>query len=79
MIDPKPAPFTPRPAQPLTLKRRTAITKYAQIRHMSELVGGVAGIVENTLTADRMQAEKLYAWLGRHGYTYDKKQWRLKR
>lgn len=57
--------------QALTEKRRMAITKYAEKRNN----GTLRSVVNLTLKAERMQADKLYDWLKRNGFQWRKGQW----
>lgn len=58
--------------QPLTQKARAAIQKYVALSEKRH--GYISGLViDYVLKAERMEREKLYAWLERRGYRWKAK------
>lgn len=63
---------------PLTKKAIAAIRTYVRLRTIEQAY--VETVIEHTLNADRMDRDKLYDWLSKHGQVWDSKRrrWRLK-
>lgn len=61
------------PREKLTKKARAAIQTYALLKCRELRIASL--LVENTLRAERMRREDLYAWLETHGYRWNGLYW----
>ena len=67
--------------QPLTAKRRAAIVRFVVLQQYAQGNGTAEWVINETLNAEKKEADVLYNWLERHGYTWNAtaKKWRLKK